>query len=80
VLTNEAVGVAATDGVEGGNGLNPMLHGHLMLFWGCTLNELVSARIEQEDACCARMEERKRRPLSGLGALHLSTTWSTPLL
>jgi hypothetical protein len=28
-----------------------------MLFWGCTLNELVSASIKQEDACRARMEE-----------------------
>jgi hypothetical protein len=25
----------------------------------------VSASIEQEDACCARMEERKKGPLSG---------------
>jgi hypothetical protein len=31
-------------------GLSPMLHEHLTLFWGCTLNELVSASIEQEDA------------------------------
>jgi hypothetical protein len=35
-----------------------------MLFRGCTLNELVSASIEQEDACCAHLEEkRKKRPL-----------------
>jgi hypothetical protein len=46
-------------------GLNPMLREHLTLFWGCTLNELVSASIEQEDACCARIEERKKGPLSG---------------
>jgi hypothetical protein len=47
-------------------GLNPVLHEHLTLFWGCTLNELVSTSIEQEDACCARMEEeRKNRPLFG---------------
>jgi hypothetical protein len=52
-----------------------------MLFCSCTLNELVSASIQQEDACCARMEkERKKRPLSGsTGALHQSTAWSTPL-
>jgi hypothetical protein len=42
-----------------------VLHEHLMLFRGCTLNELVTASIEQENACCARMEEeRKKRPLS----------------
>jgi hypothetical protein len=47
-------------------GLSPMLHEHLILFWGCTLNKLVSASIEQEDACCARLEEeRKKRPLPG---------------
>jgi hypothetical protein len=34
-----------------------------MLFWGCTLNELVSASIEQEDACRAHFEERNKRPL-----------------
>jgi hypothetical protein len=35
-----------------------------MLFWGCTLNELVSASIEQEDVCHAHSEdERKKRPL-----------------
>jgi hypothetical protein len=27
-------------------GLNPMLREHLMLFQGCTLNELISASIE----------------------------------
>jgi hypothetical protein len=27
-------------------GLNPVLREHLMLFWGCTLKELVSASIE----------------------------------
>jgi hypothetical protein len=31
-------------------GLSPVLHEHLTLLWGCTLNELVSASIEQEDA------------------------------
>jgi hypothetical protein len=37
-----------------------------MLFRGCTLNELMSASIEQEDTCRARIEEeRKKRPLSG---------------
>jgi hypothetical protein len=37
-----------------------------MLFQGCTLNELVSASIEQEDACHNRLEEgRKKRPLLG---------------
>jgi hypothetical protein len=47
-------------------GLNPMLREHLMLFRGCTLNELVSASIEQEDACRAHLEEeRKKRPLHG---------------
>jgi hypothetical protein len=47
-------------------GLKPVLHEHLMLFWGCTLNELVSSSIEQEDTCRARIEEeRKKRPLFG---------------
>jgi hypothetical protein len=47
-------------------GLDPVLHGHLTLFQGCTLNELVSASIEQEDTCRACVEEeRKKRPLSG---------------
>jgi hypothetical protein len=47
-------------------GLSPVLREHLTLFRGCTLNELVSASIEQEDACCARLEEeRKKRPLTG---------------
>jgi hypothetical protein len=47
-------------------GLNPVLHEHLMLFRGCTLNKLVSTSIKQEDTCHARMEEeRKKRPLSG---------------
>jgi hypothetical protein len=46
-------------------GLIPVLREHLMLFWGCTLNNLVRASIEQEDACRARMEEeRKKRPPS----------------
>jgi hypothetical protein len=47
-------------------GLSPVLHEHLTLFRGCTLNELVSASIKQEDACRARLEEeRKKRPLPG---------------
>jgi hypothetical protein len=37
-------------------GLSPVLREHLTLFRGCTLNELVSASIEQEDACRARLE------------------------
>jgi hypothetical protein len=46
-------------------GINPVLCEHLLLFRGCTLNELVSASIEQEDACHACIEEeRKKRPLS----------------
>jgi hypothetical protein len=41
-----------------------VLHEHLTLFRGCTLNELVSASIEQEDMYHARLdEERKKRPL-----------------
>jgi hypothetical protein len=45
-------------------GLSPVLHEHLTLFRGCTLNELVSASIEQEGVCRARLEEeRKKRPL-----------------
>jgi hypothetical protein len=47
-------------------GLSPVLCEHLTLFWGCTLNEIVSASIEQEDACHARLEEDwKKRPLPG---------------
>jgi hypothetical protein len=47
-------------------GFNLMVHEHLTLFWGCTLNELVSTSIEQEDTCHARIEkERKKKPLSG---------------
>jgi hypothetical protein len=43
-----------------------VLHEHLTLFRGCTMNELVSASIEQEDVCHARLEqERKKRPLPG---------------
>jgi hypothetical protein len=46
-------------------GLKPVLHEHLTLFRGCTLNELMSGSIEQEDACHAHIEEeRKKRPLS----------------
>jgi hypothetical protein len=37
--------------------LSPVLREHLMLFWGCTLNKLVSASIKQE--------EWKKRPLLG---------------
>jgi hypothetical protein len=45
--------------------LSPVLREHLMLFRGCTLNEFVSASIEQEDACRSHIEEeRKKRPLS----------------
>jgi hypothetical protein len=45
-------------------GLSPMLREHLTLFQGCTLNELVSASIEQEDVCRAHLEEEsKKRPL-----------------
>jgi hypothetical protein len=64
-------------------GLSPVLHEHLMLFWGCTLNELVSASIEQEDACCAHLEEkRKKRILSGpnRGAPHKYRLVYTPPL
>jgi hypothetical protein len=47
-------------------GLSPVRREHLTLFRGCTLNELVSASIQQEDACRARLEEeRKERPLPG---------------
>jgi hypothetical protein len=47
-------------------GLSPVLREHLMLFRGCTLDELVSTSIEQEDACRAHLEEeRKKRPLPG---------------
>jgi hypothetical protein len=47
-------------------GLSPMLREHLTVFQGYTLNELVSASIEQEDTCCAHLEEeRKKRPLLG---------------
>jgi hypothetical protein len=46
-------------------GLSHVLREHLTLFRGCTLNELVSFSIEQEDACCARLEERKKGPLPG---------------
>jgi hypothetical protein len=47
-------------------GLSPVLCEHLTMFRGCTLNELVSASIEQHDMCHARLEEvRKKRLLSG---------------
>jgi hypothetical protein len=38
-------------------GLSPVQCEHLTLFRGCTLSELVSSSIEQEDACRARLEE-----------------------
>jgi hypothetical protein len=48
------------------HGLRPVLREHLTLFQGCTQNELVSASIEQEDVCRARLEdESKKRPLLG---------------
>jgi hypothetical protein len=47
-------------------GLSPVLREHLTLFRGCTLNELVSASIEQEDVCRAHLEEeRSKRSLPG---------------
>jgi hypothetical protein len=47
-------------------GLSPVLREHLTLFRGCTLNELVSTSIEQEDACRAHLEEERRKmPLPG---------------
>jgi hypothetical protein len=47
-------------------GLSPVLREHLTLFQGCTVNELVSTSIEQEDTCHAHWEEeRKKRPLAG---------------
>jgi hypothetical protein len=47
-------------------GLNPVLHEHLTLFGACSLNELVSASIQQENTCGSRMEEEKmKRPMSG---------------
>jgi hypothetical protein len=47
-------------------GLSPVLHEHLTLFQGCTLKELVSASLEQEDACRSHLEEeRKKTPLPG---------------
>jgi hypothetical protein len=59
-------------------GLSPVLCEHLTLFRGCTLNELVSASIDQEDVCRARLEEeREKRHLPGpTRALHPSTAWS----
>jgi hypothetical protein len=44
-------------------GLSPVLHEHLTLFRGYTLNEFVSASIEQEDACRARLEEERKKRL-----------------
>jgi hypothetical protein len=37
-------------------GLSPVQREHLTLFWGCTLNKLVSSSIEQEDSCHARSD------------------------
>jgi hypothetical protein len=42
-------------------GLSPELREHLMLFWGCTINELVSASIEQEGACHTHLEEERKK-------------------
>jgi hypothetical protein len=53
-------------------GLSPVLCEHLTLFRGCTLNELVSASIEQEDVCHARLEEERKKnslPSPNRGAL-----------
>jgi hypothetical protein len=64
-------------------GLSPVLWEHLTLFWGCTMNELVSTSIEQEDACRAHIEEeRKKTPLSRPteGALPKYRLVYTPLL
>jgi hypothetical protein len=60
-------------------GLSPVLREHLMLYRGCSLNELVSASIEQEDACRAHWEEeRKKMPLPGPnGGARPTTAWST---
>jgi hypothetical protein len=45
-------------------GLSPVLREHLTRFQCCTLNELVSASIEQVDMCHAHLEEeRKKRHL-----------------
>jgi hypothetical protein len=56
-------------------GLNPVLHEHFMLFQGYTLNELVSASIEQEMLVMLIWRRRGRRGLSLglLGMLHPST-------
>jgi hypothetical protein len=52
-----------------------MLHEHFMLFQGYTLNELVSASIEQEMLVMLIWRRRGRRGLSLglLGMLHPST-------
>jgi hypothetical protein len=60
-----------------------VLREHLTLFRGCTLNELVSTSIEQEDACRVHLEEeRKKRPLLGpnggaspMYRLHIRQLW-----
>jgi hypothetical protein len=57
--------ICQPDPIHQAKPIHPVLHEHLMLFQGCTQNGLVSASIEQEDACRARMEERKKKPLSG---------------
>jgi hypothetical protein len=47
-------------------GLSLVLCEHLTLFRYCTMNELVSISIKQEDTCHARLEEeRKKGPLPG---------------
>jgi hypothetical protein len=55
-------------------GLSPVLHEHLMLFWGCTLKELLSASIEQEDVCRAHLEEERKK-----GPLPLPTGGAPPM-
>jgi hypothetical protein len=56
-------------------GLSLVLREHLMLFRGCTLNELVSASIEQRMCVVLAWRRRGRRgPCLGLtGALRPST-------
>jgi hypothetical protein len=46
-------------------GISPVLREHLTLFRGCRLNELVGASIEQEDTCRARLEEERKKGLTG---------------
>jgi hypothetical protein len=60
-------------------GLSPVLREHLTLFWGYTLNEIVSASIESRTCVVLTWRRRGRRGLCmGLtGALCPSTAWST---